>query len=73
MQWKGGRYKRIPGDTSVFRVIRHRGGEWVIQAYIKDADETIICQALSSPAEQELISAINSIKQRYGYHNGGSF
>lgn len=71
MQWKG-RYKRIPGDTSVFRVIRHRG-EWVILACIKNADETIICQALSSPAEQELISAINCIKQRYGYHNGGSF
>jgi hypothetical protein len=70
-EWAG-RYYRIPGDLSVFKVVSS-GGRHVIQAFIKTSEGRVTCQAIQSQAVERLISAINGVKWRNNHQPGGSF
>lgn len=70
-EWPG-RYNRIPGELSVFRVVRS-GGRHVVQAFIQTSEGKMICEALQSQAVEKLIATINIVKRRYNRQPGGSF
>lgn len=71
-EWTG-RYSRIPGDASVFRVVHGRYGRYVIQAYIETPDGRQICQAVECRDVDEMVDAINEVKLHYSGRPGGSF
>lgn len=69
--WEG-RYARIQGDSSVFKVVR-RGSKHVVQAHIQTFEGRIICEAVPSTEVKKMIEAINMVKSRHNSQKGGSF
>lgn len=69
--WEG-RYGRIPGDMSVFRIV-HRHGRPVVQVYMKTVEGKVTCEALESEDLRRMIAVINLIKQEFNGRPGGSF
>lgn len=70
-EWAG-RYYRIPGELSVFRVLSS-GGRYVVQAFIQTSEGNVICQTLQSQAVEKMIATINTVKRCYNRQPGGSF
>ncbi len=70
-EWKG-RYKRIQGSLSAFRVVSH-AGQHVMLAYIQTVEGQVSCQALPCSDVKAMIEAINDVKWRYHGQPGGSF
>lgn len=70
-EWAG-RYGRIPGGLSVFKVV-HSGGRQVVQAYIETSEGKIICESLQSQAVEKMIATINTVKTHHNRQLGGSF
>lgn len=67
-----GRYNRVEGRQSVFRIVKD-GDRHVIRALIENSSERVICQAEPSEAVEKLIEVINIVKKRYNYQTGGAF
>jgi hypothetical protein len=70
-EWVG-RYCRIPGDLSVFKVV-FTGGRYVIQAFIETVEGRVTFETAQTQGTEQLISAINAVKWRYNHQPGGSF
>ena len=70
-EWAG-RYDRISGRLSVFKVV-HSGGRQVVQAYIQTSEGKTICEALQSQAVEKMIATINMVKRHHNCQPGGSF
>lgn len=69
--WKG-RYRRIPGRTTVNHVRLLEGEWWPVVDWTVD-DETAECPMLDSGDVQELVDAVHAGKGALGAPPGGSF
>ena len=67
-----GRYGRIEGSGSVFRVKTVGGSKKLIVTSVRDYTKAI-CEAQASPAVNELIKAVIAGKKALGGDAGGSF
>lgn len=70
-EWMG-RYGRIEGSDSVFRVKTVGGAKKIIITSFQDSAR-VICEAQSSPAVNNLINAVIAGKRALGSGGGGSF
>ena len=67
-----GRYARIPGDISVFRVASI-SSRYQTAVYLVQDDAKATCVAVDTPAIRKLTEAVSRAKQQLGGGSGGSF
>lgn len=69
-----GRYARIPGELTAFRVVFHQGEWWpVVDWSPPDGDETGRCLLKNRQCAVALAESVNQAKRDMGGQNGGSF